>query len=60
MVVPLGLSFLNFSSPCGVGRLERGFLGGVTGGGAVRIGVVLMGFVDLMIGVVMGLDPKIL
>ena len=59
MVVPLATGFLELSSPCGAGRLGRGF-GGVKDGGAVRIGAVPLGFVDLMIGVVMGFDPKIL
>ena len=59
MVVPLVLGFLEFSSPCGAERFWRGF-GGVRNGGAVRIGVVLLGFVVLMSGVVMGFDPKIL
>ena len=60
MVVPLAMGFLKLSSPCGVGRLGRGFVGGMKDSGAVRIGAVPLGFVDLMIGVVMGFDPKIL
>ena len=52
--------FLKLSSPCGAGRLGRGFVGGMKDGGAVRIGVVPLGFVDLMIGVVMSFDLKIL
>ena len=60
MVVPLALGFLELSSPCGAGRLGRGLVGGVKDGGAVRVGAVSLGFVGLMIGVVMGFDPKIL
>ena len=60
MVVPLVLGFLELSSPCGAGRLGRGFVGGVKDGGVVRIGAVPLGFVDLTGGVVMGFDPKIL
>ena len=35
-------------------------MGDVKNGGAVHIGAVPLGFLDLMIGVVMGFDPKIL
>ena len=59
-VVPLVMGFLELSSPCGAGRLRRGFVDGMKDGRAVRIGAMLLGFVDLMIGVVMGFDPKIL
>ena len=58
MVVPLALGFLKLSSPCGAGRLGRGFVGGVKDGGAVRIGAVLLGFVVMTSG--MGFDPKVL
>ena len=57
MVVPLALGFLEFSSPCGAGRLTRGFVGGVKDGGAVRIGVVLLGLVVLIGGVGLGFEP---
>ena len=57
MVVPLALGFLEFSSPCGTGRLERSFVGGVKDGGAVRIGAVPLGFVDLTGVVELGFDP---
>ena len=60
MVVPLALGFLELSSPCGAGRLGRGFVGGVKDGGAVRIRAVPLGFVVLTGGVVMDFDPKIL
>ena len=60
MVVTLAIGFLELSSPCGAGRLGRGFVGGMKDGGVIRIGAVLLGFADLMIGVVMGFDPKIL
>ena len=60
MVVPLALGFLEFSSPCGAGRLGRGFVGGVKDGGAVRIRAASLGFVDLTGGVELGFDPKIL
>ena len=60
MVVPLAMGFLELSSPCSAGRLGRGFVGGMKDGGAVRIRAVPLGFVDLMIGVVMGFYPKIL
>ena len=59
-MVPLALGFLELSSPCGVGRLGRDFVGGVKDGGAVRIRAVPMEFVDLMGGVELGFDPKIL
>ena len=45
MVVPLALGFLEFSSPCGVGRLGRGFVGGVKDDGAICIRAVPLGFV---------------
>ena len=60
MVVPLALGFLELSSPCGAGRLGRGFVGGVKDGGAVRIGAVPLGFVVLTGGMELGFDPKIL
>ena len=60
MAVPLAMGFLEISSACSAGRLRRGFVGGMKDGGAVRIGAVPLGLVDLMIGVVMGFDPKIL
>ena len=60
MVVPLALGFLELSSPCGAGRLGRGFVGGVKDGGAIRIVAVPLGFVGLMGGVELGFDPKIL
>ena len=60
MVVPLALGFLEFSSPCGAGRLGWGFVGGVKDGGAVRIGAVLLGFVVLTGGVELSFEPKIL
>ena len=60
IVVSLALGFLEFSSPCGAGRLRRDFVGGVKDGGAVRIGAVPLGFVDLMGEVGLGFDPKIL
>ena len=60
MVVPLVLGFLEFSSPCGAGRLGRGFVGGVKDGGAVCIEAVPLGLVVLTGGVELGFDPKIL
>ena len=60
MVVPLALGFLEFSSPCGVGRLGRSFVGGVKDGGVVRIRAVPLGFLDLTGGVELGFDLKIL
>ena len=60
MVVPLALGFLEFSSPCGAGRLGRDFVGGVKDGGVVRIRAVPLGFVDLTGGVELDFDPKIL
>ena len=60
MVVPLALGFLEFSSPCGVGRLGRGFVGGVKDGGVVYIAAVPLGFAVLAGGVRLGCDPKIL
>ena len=60
MVVPLAMGFLELSSPCVVGRLGRGLGGSVKDGGAVCIGVVLLGFVDLMGGAKLSFDPKIL
>ena len=35
-------------------------MGGMKDGGAIHIGAVPLGFVDLTGGVVMGFDPKIL
>ena len=60
MVVPLAMGFLKLSSPYGAGRLGRGFMGGMKDGGAVYIGAVLLGFVDLIGGVELGFGPKIL
>ena len=57
MVVPLALGFLEFSSPCGAGRLGKDFLSGVKDGGAVRIGAVPLGFVVLIGGVGLGFEP---
>ena len=41
------MGFLELSSPCSVGRLGRGFGGGMKDGGAVCIGAVPLGFVVL-------------
>ena len=60
MVVPLAMGFLELSFPCGAGRLGRGFVDGMKDGRVVHVGAVPLGLVDLMIGVVMGFDPKIL
>ena len=60
MVVPLALDFLEFSSPCGAGRLGRDFVGGVKDGGAVRIGAVPLAFVVLIGWVGLGFEPMTL
>ena len=60
MAVPLTAGFLELSSPYGAGRLGRGFVDGMKDGRVVHIGAVPLRLVDLMIGVVMGFDPKIL
>ena len=57
MVAPLAMGFLELSSPCGAGRFGRDFVGGVKDGGAVRIGVVLLGLVVLTGGVGLGFEP---
>ena len=60
MVVPLATGFLELSSPCGAGRLGRGFVGGVKDGGVVLIEALPLGFVVLTGVVELGFDPKIL
>ena len=60
MVVPLALGFLEFSSPCGVRRLGRGFVGGIKDGGVVCLRAMPLGFVIFAVGVRLGFNPKIL
>ena len=59
-MVPLVLDFLEFSSPCGARRLGRDFVRGVKDGGVVCIGAVPLGFVVLIGGVGLGLEPMTL